>query len=62
MKRAAWISVVSGLVMFSACGDPAPQKSDPPAEPEVLEKLDSDDPEKFLEGVDEARDKYGKKP
>jgi hypothetical protein len=50
-----------GLGMAAGCGDNQPKKEAPPPEQKMLDKLDSDDPNKFLEGVDEARDKYGKK-
>ena len=46
---------------LAGCGDEAPEPEAPSAEKKMLDKLDSDDPDKFLEGVDEARGKYGKK-
>ena len=51
----AWV----GLTL-AGCGDEAPEPEAPSAEKKMLDKLDSDDPDKFLEGVDEARGKYGK--
>ena len=49
-------------MLFCGCGENKPVRDDSPPQPEMIDKLESDDPDKFLEGVDEARDKYGKKP
>jgi hypothetical protein len=54
-------AVAWGSLVMTGCGDEAPQPKAPPAEKKMLDKLDSDDPDKFLEGVDEARGKYGTK-
>jgi hypothetical protein len=48
-------------MFLCGCGENKPVRKDEPPQPEVLDKLDSDDPDTFLKGVDEARDKYGKK-
>jgi hypothetical protein len=52
---------VGALMLFCGCGEKKPVRDDAPPEPEMLDKLESEDPDKFLEGVDEAREKYGKK-
>jgi hypothetical protein len=60
--RIAGAGALACLGLWCAgCGDEAPEPAEPTAEKKMLDKLDSDDPEKFLEGVDEARDKYGTK-
>jgi hypothetical protein len=60
--RRLMLCLAIGLVglITAGCGDDPPEKETPP-EQKMLDKLDSDDPDKFLEGVDEAREKYGKK-
>jgi hypothetical protein len=64
MKRAVAgsVALASALLLFGGCGENKPVSDDSPPEPAMLDKLESEDPDKFLEGVDEARDKYGKKP
>jgi hypothetical protein len=54
-------TVACASLTLAGCGDEAPEPEAPSAEKKMLDKLDSDDPDKFLEGVDEARGKYGKK-
>jgi hypothetical protein len=58
--RVGCVFVIALLCAVTGCGD-AP-KEEPPPEKKMLDKLDSDDPDKFLEGVDEAGKKYGKQP
>jgi hypothetical protein len=48
------------ISLVAGCGD-AP-KEEPTPEKKMLDKLDSDNPDTFLEGVDEAGKKYGKQP
>jgi hypothetical protein len=60
MKRSLF-TCVCALVLLCGCGENKPVRDDAQPQPEMLDKLDSKDDEKFLEGVDEARDKYGKK-
>jgi hypothetical protein len=63
MKRTALRIIVCGAGWLFAPGcAPEPEREQPPAEKDMLDKLDSDDPDKFLEGVDEAGKKYGTKP
>jgi hypothetical protein len=52
---------ICGLALFCGCGENKPVRDDSPTQPEMLDKLESHDPDTFLKGVDEARDKYGKK-
>jgi hypothetical protein len=40
------------LMLFSGCGDGKPVRKNESAQPEVLDKLDSYDPDKYLNGVD----------
>jgi hypothetical protein len=54
--------ICGALLLFTAGCTSEPEKENPPAEQDMLDKLDSKDPDKFLEGVDEAGKKYGKKP
>ena len=63
MKRAVAgsIALAGALLLCGGCGENKPVRDDAPPQPEMIDKLDSEDPDKFLEGVDEARDKYGKK-
>jgi hypothetical protein len=49
------------LLLFCGCGENKPVRDEAPPQPEMLDKLESDDPDTFLKGVDEAQDKYGKK-
>jgi hypothetical protein len=56
-----FVTGVCTLLLCCGCGENKPVRNDEPPQPEVLDKLDSEDPDKFLEGVDEARDKFGKK-
>jgi hypothetical protein len=60
MSGARWsiLLLVPSLCAAAGCGDPP--KKEPPPEKQMLDKLDSDDPDTFLEGVDEAGKKYGK--
>jgi hypothetical protein len=62
--RRAWPLAIASccLLAIAGCGDSEPETPEPPPEQKMLDKLDSDDSDKFLEGVDEARDKYGTKP
>jgi hypothetical protein len=62
MNFPRWSSLflVTLLSPVAGCGD-APEE-EPTPEKKMLDKLDSDDPDKFLEGVDEAGKKYGKQP
>jgi hypothetical protein len=56
-------AAVGGLVLFTAtAGCNKPEKTEPSPEKKMLNKLDSDNPDTFLEGVDEADKKYGKTP
>jgi hypothetical protein len=63
MKRSigGFVVVIGALTVTCGCGENKPVRNDAPPQPEMLDKLDSDDPDTFLKGVDEARDKYGKK-
>jgi hypothetical protein len=54
------LTVVLAVCPVFGCGE-APKK-EPAPEKKMLDKLESDDPETFLEGVDEAGKKYGKQP
>jgi hypothetical protein len=58
LTRLSLTLLVALLCGAAGCGD-AP-KEEPSPEKKMLDKLDSDDPDKFLEGVDEAGKKYGK--
>jgi hypothetical protein len=60
MKRSL-VNSFCALVLFGGCGENKPVRNDETPQPEMLDKLESDDPDTFLKGVDEARDKYGKK-
>jgi hypothetical protein len=64
MKRSTggFVASLGALLLVCGCGENKPVRKEEPPQPEVLEKLDSDNPDTFLKGVDEARDKYGKKP
>jgi hypothetical protein len=63
MKRSTggFVVVIGALMVTCGCGENKPVRNDEPPQPEMLDKLESDDPDTFLKGVDEARDKYGKK-
>ena len=63
MMRALRCSVaVAGLVIaLAGCNGTKPEKKEPTPEAKMLDKLDSDNADTFLEGVDEAEKKYGKK-
>lgn len=63
MKRSTggFVAGLGALLLFCGCGENKPVRNDEPPQPEMLDKLESDDPDTFLKGVDEARDKYGKK-
>ena len=65
MKRFPFflLAAVGGLALLIAtAGCNKPEKTEPSPEKKMLDKLDSDNPDTFLEGVDEADKKYGKKP
>jgi hypothetical protein len=59
--RSAFRTVLAGsLLLLAGCGEENVEPHETASDKATLDKLDSEDPDKFLEGVDEARDKYGK--
>jgi hypothetical protein len=58
-------SLVAGALLVIAslsaagCSDEKVEPKQPDPDKAMLKKLDSEDPDKFLEGVDEAKKKYG---
>jgi hypothetical protein len=59
------LRLVSGTLLVIAslsaagCSDEKAEPKQPDPDKAMLKKLDSEDPDKFLEGVDEAKKKYG---